>query len=70
MKEFKCKCDSKEFILFQQKETLVDFSREGAVEGHPYLTSLSLHATSIECYSCGAKVTDSVTFQEMLREIV
>ena len=70
MKEFKCECGSKEFILFQQKETLVDFSREGAVEGHPYLTSVGIHATSMECFSCGAKVTDSVTFQEMLSEIV
>ena len=70
MKEFSCECGSKEFILFQRKETLVNFGKEGAIEDHPYITSLSLHATSIECYSCGKTIEDSILFQEMLREVI
>ena len=70
LKEFSCGCGSKEFILFQRKETLVDYGKEGAIEGHPFIASLDLRATSIECYSCGKAVTNNILFQEMLREVI
>jgi len=70
MKEFKCECGSRKFILTQKQETSVDFSREGAIEGHPFISNLGLHFVSIECLSCGAHVTESNVYEEMSREIV
>ena len=70
MKQFKCDCGCLKFILTQKQETSVDFSREGAIEGHPFITTLGLHFVSIECFSCGAHVTDSLEMQQMLEEIV
>lgn len=39
MKKFKCEyCESELFELQHVETTTVDFSREGAIEGHPFLT--------------------------------
>lgn len=72
MKEFTCPkdgCDSKQFVLATIKQTLVDFSREGAVEGHPFLEHLSTTSGDIFCYECEEKVPSDMR-QEMSKEIV
>jgi len=68
MKEFTCTkegCESKQFVIVTTRQTLVDFSREGAVEGHPFLEYLSTSAGGVFCYECETRVPD-----EMAREIV
>ncbi len=70
MKQFKCDCGCMKFILIQKQETSVDFSREGAIEGHPFISTLGLHFVSIECFSCGAHFVDPTELSEIQRAIV
>ncbi len=70
MKQFKCDCGSMKFILTQKRETSADFSGEGAIEGHPFISTLGLHFVSIECFSCGAHVVDPTELSEMQEAII
>lgn len=71
-KQFTCPqkgCDSKQFVLSAIAQTLVDFSQEGAVEGHPKLERLSTTPSAVFCSICQKRVTLDMA-QEMLKEIV
>lgn len=72
MKEFMCPekdCGSKQFVLATTRQTLVDFSQEGAIKGHPSVNYLSTSPGSIFCYKCHERISPDMT-QEMLKEIV
>lgn len=59
MKVFTCpekKCDSNEFVISTIQQTHVDFTREGAVEGHPFITNLSSQGGSVFCYRCQKRI--------------
>ena len=56
MKEFSCpKCHCKRFWRQRVVELLVDFGREGAVEGHPFIEGPEREFTegTFICAECG-----------------
>ena len=59
------KCDSNGFVISTIQQTHVDFTREGAVEGHPFITMLSDQGGSVFCYKCQKRIPI-----ELAREIV
>ncbi len=72
MKEFICPkkgCGSKQFVLTTTKQTLVDFTQEGAIEGHPHLEHISTSTGTIFCCECQARLPLNMT-KEMLKEII
>lgn len=69
MKQFSCACGCKHFRLINHTLTLVDFSREGAIEGHPHIRNAGTRFVSLTCTNCGATVPDEQA-QEMLVEII
>lgn len=69
MKVFSCVCGSKQFTLVKRTYTVVDFSQEGAVEGHPFIRSSGELFNNFLCYECGAEVPDEQA-QEMFKEVV
>lgn len=70
MKQFSCpKCGSKEFTLVRRQLTAVDFSQEGAIEGHPFLRQSSNQFECFLCADCGEEVPEEQA-QEMLIEVV
>lgn len=72
MKVFICPkkgCGSNQFILATIKQTLVDFSQEGAVEGHPRLEYLSTSTASVFCQKCQKRVPLDM-LQEIIKEVV
>lgn len=69
-KQFGCpQCGSKQFVLVRNSGTLVDFSREGAVEGHPFLKNVGEESCLFKCDRCGTTVPDEQA-QEMLKEVI
>lgn len=72
MKDFICPkegCESHKFVLVTVKQTLVDFTREGAIEGHPFLESLSTSSGDVVCYVCEEKVSHDMA-QEIKQEAI
>lgn len=69
MKEFTCVCGSKKFYMVQTCETLVDFSKEGAIEGHPFLGGTASYFTHIICAECKTPVPKSIE-KAMRKEII
>lgn len=69
MREFNCTCGSKQFTLVRRTYTEVDFSQEGAIEGHPFIRSAGELFDGFVCYECGAVVPDDQA-QEMLKEVI
>ena len=72
MKEFTCPkegCESHKFVLVTTRQTLVDFSREGAIEGHPFLEHLSTSSGVIFCYECEERIPHDMA-QEIAREVI
>ncbi len=72
MKEFVCPakgCVSKVFILTRINQMLVDFSMEGAIEGHPHLQSMPNTGGSLFCGLCHARVPLDMT-KEMIEQII
>jgi len=69
MKEFSCICGCKQFTLVKRKYTEVDFSQEGAIEGHPFIRNAGELFDSLLCFECGEAVSDEQA-QEMLKEII
>jgi len=70
MIEFVCpNCGSKQFTLVKKRYTEVDFSQEGAVEGHPFLHSTREEFNSFICAKCGGVIHEEQS-QEMLREVL
>lgn len=56
MKEFSCpRCHCKRFWRHRVVELLVDFGREGAVEGHPFIEGPEREYTPpvFRCAECG-----------------
>lgn len=69
VKEFKCpKCGGTKFTVVYRHYTVADFSQEGAIEGHPMISSGGIRFDSIFCDNCSEPVEDEVA-QEMLREV-
>lgn len=69
MKVFSCMCGSKRFVLVRNSGTLVDFGKEGAVEGHPHLENIGEESCLFKCDGCGTRVPDEQA-QEMLKEVL
>lgn len=72
MKEFSCpRCGCKRFYRERVVEQLVDFSKEGAVKGHPYLQGAEKEAIKpfFRCAECGDRV-GSATARLMNAEIL
>lgn len=68
-KQFSCMCGCKNFTLHRRTMVEVDFSQEGAIEGHPFIGSVSSKFESFLCFACGAEVPDKQA-QEMIKEVV
>ncbi len=69
MKKWTCICGSNKFQVTKVENITVDFSSEGAIEGHPFITRSGMGAQVITCAQCHMKLaTDVVT--EMLMEII
>ncbi len=69
MREWTCICGSRVFVLTGLKSILVDFSKEGAINGHPYLTGVTTGKSVLVCNSCHTKIP-YVAASEMLKEII
>lgn len=69
MKKWTCICGSTRFSRTRQETTIVDFSREGAIEGHPLLEQIAPGNALIQCTQCGSYPPNEVQ-KEMLKEIV
>lgn len=70
MKEFKCpECGNTKFVVVYRHYTVVDFSQEGAIEGHPMIENGGESFDSIFCDNCSEPV-EGDTIQEMLKEII
>lgn len=67
-KQFSCMCGSRRFILVRNTSTLVDFEKEGAIEGHPHLSNIGEESYLFKCDACGATVP-SKQAKEMLEEV-
>lgn len=69
-KQFKCpECGSQNFTLARRVLTEVDFSCEGAVEGHPFLRNVSKVFDGFVCSGCGEDVPEEQA-QEMFQEVM
>lgn len=68
-KQFGCTCGCQKFILVKTSGTLVDFAREGAVEGHPYLSNIGGESYLFKCDGCGITVHGEQA-KEMLKEVI
>jgi len=68
-KQFSCACGSKLFVLVKSSGTLVDFAREGAIEGHPHLSNIGEKSYLFKCDKCGTRVPDEQA-KEMLKEVM
>ncbi len=68
-KQFSCVCGFSQFILIERRYTGVDFSQEGAIEGHPYIQDSRNIFDSFVCSKCGEKVPDREA-QEMRKEVI
>ncbi len=72
MKEFKCAkgdCGSRVFMMVERKYTVVDFSREGAIKGHPFIGNDGSRFDSFACYVCG-EVVPSEQGKDMYKEVL
>lgn len=69
MKDRICMCGSRVFALARLETLVADYGEEGAVRGHPKLSSGAMGSHSIHCSSCGTKVPDVVA-DEMVKEII
>lgn len=69
MKEFHCpECGYQSFTMVHRKYTAVDFSKEGAIEGHPALTSAGEVFECFICDNCTLSVPEGQA-KEILREV-
>lgn len=69
MKEWTCICGSKLFSLVKQEATIVDYSAEGAIEGHPHISRGSVGMPVFVCVRCHTQVPDMVA-EEMIKEVI
>lgn len=72
MKVFTCPkkgCGSNQFILADIKNTLIDFSREGAIEGRPHAEDLATSTASVFCMRCNKRVPLDMAI-EIIKEVV
>jgi len=70
MRDFNCpQCGSKKFLLHRTEVLKVDFSREGAIKGHPYLSYLGDTAYRLSCSTCMKEITGEQK-KAMLKEII
>lgn len=72
IREFSCPlCGCKRFLMHRHLKLLVDFSREGAVEGHPFLEGPEQQSqpTYFSCAECQAVVPNEMS-TEMQKEVL
>ena len=77
MKKFQCpECSCQLFALVSETVVGVDFSREGAIEGHPFISNRHLfvsrtsgHFKLFVCTGCNKAVPDEQA-QEMIKEVI
>ena len=72
MKEFICPhkgCGSKLFIRSSIEQTLVDFTREGAIEGHPFLEHMSTSVSRVDCYECQKRIPLDMA-RDIIKEVI
>lgn len=69
MKEWKCICGSRVFVLTRLESLIVNFGEEGAIPGHPRVNKSSMGKSSLVCSSCHTRVPDVVA-DDMLKEII
>ena len=70
MKEFNCPdCGSRSFTMVHRRYTDVNFSQEGAIEGHPELHSAGEVFDSFFCNDCACSIPGEQA-QEMLEEVI
>ncbi len=69
MKVWTCICGSKVFMFTRLETLAVDFSQEGAIEGHPHISKGGLSKSSLVCAKCHTKVPD-IAADERLKEII
>lgn len=69
LKQFSCTCGSRQFTLVRRHYTEVDFSQEGAIEGHPFIRDAGGRFDSFICFNCGEEVPGEQA-QEMLGEVL
>ncbi len=61
------KCGGAKFTIVHRKYTVVDFSREGAIEDHPYLSNGGELFDSVFCDDCSEPIEGDMA-QQILRE--
>ncbi len=72
VKEFECpRCGSKRFLRIRLVEGLVNWDREGGVEGHPRIEGSErlMRATVFKCFQCRRVMTTDLS-AEMEREVL
>lgn len=70
MIKFSCpKCGCERFTLVRETYLGVDFSQEGAVEGHPLISSGGNKFSSFQCTHCREEVPTEQA-EKMLKEVI
>ena len=69
MKVYRCQCGSAQFYLINEEIMLVDWNREGPIEGHPRTTSESRRFSRFRCIECGREIIGEET-RDMLRQVI
>lgn len=62
-------CGCSRFTLVRRNLTDVDFSQEGAIEGHPFIMDAGSIFIHFLCYECGKEVPTEQA-EKMLKEVV
>lgn len=63
------KCGGSKFVVVYRHYTVADFSQEGAIEDHPFLSNGGESFDSIFCDNCSEPVEGDM-IQEILKEVV
>ena len=70
MIRFSCpKCGCEKFTLVRETYLGVDFSQEGAIEGHPLISSGANKFSCFQCCGCKEKVPPEQA-EKMLKEVI
>lgn len=62
-------CGCSRFTLVRRTFADVDFSQEGAIEGHPLISDAGNRFDSFLCYECGEEVPTEQA-EKMLKEVI
>jgi len=62
-------CDNPKFVIVHHKNIVVDFSQEGAIENHPFVTDGGESFDSISCDNCFELIEGDLV-HDILREVI